>query len=50
VDDDFGIRLSFENVAFPLQERSQLLVVVDLSVEYDPNCAVFVRNWLMASG
>ena len=48
MDDRFRVAGGLEDVAAPLQVAPQLLVVVDLAVEDDPDGAVLVRDRLEA--
>src|SRR5437762_4132367 len=48
MNDRLGVAGGLEDVAAPLQVAPQLLVVVDLAVEDDPDGAVFVRDRLEA--
>src|SRR5581483_5766471 len=48
VDDALGVRLRREPVAALLQTFAQLVAVVDLAVEDDPDVARFVRDGLVA--
>ena len=48
MDDRFRVAGGLEDVAAPLQIAPQLLVVVDLAVEDDPDGAVLVRDRLEA--
>jgi hypothetical protein len=50
MEDDFGVRLGLKPVTFALEIRAKLDVVEDLSVERDPQRAVFVRHRLAAAG
>src|ERR1700733_6581584 len=45
----FSVGLRLENMTFVHQEKAQLLVVVDFSVEYDPYRIAFVRERLMTA-
>ena len=48
MDDDLGIGLGPESVAFAEQIFSQFLVVIDLPVEDDPDGVVLVCDGLLA--
>src|SRR5262245_59216820 len=48
VHDGFGVTRRPQLVASGFEQIAQLLVVVDLAVEHDPNGSVFVRNRLVA--
>src|SRR6476660_3495767 len=48
--DRLGVAVRVERVTRPLEIGAQLLKVVDLAVEHDPDGAVFVVNRLMAGG
>src|SRR5262249_13041449 len=50
VDEALGVRLRAERVALRLEVRAQLVEVVDLAVERDPERAVLVRERLTARG
>ena len=47
--DDFGIGLTLEDMPFGEEEFAQLLVVINLAVENDPDIVVFVGQRLMAA-
>jgi hypothetical protein len=49
MNNGLGVALGFITVATRLKIAPQLLVIVDFSIEDDPEVAVFVRNWLMPS-
>jgi hypothetical protein len=47
MDDGFRIARGVENMSCRFQLSTQAAVVVDLSVENDPDSAVFVVDWLV---
>src|SRR5437667_2527635 len=49
VNNHLRIRLSLEGVPFTKQDTPQLLIVIDLPIENDPDRAVLIREWLVAS-
>jgi hypothetical protein len=50
VDDRFGVGVSPEPVAAGFEIAPQLMVVVDFSVEYDPDRPVFIGHGLLTTG
>ena len=50
MNDRFRIGIGGETVPASLQIRSELPIIVDLAVEYDPDRPVLVRQRLMAAG
>ena len=48
VDNRFGIAAGMELVTQIFQSLAQLLIVVNLSVEYDPGGPVLIVDWLLA--
>jgi hypothetical protein len=49
MENDLGIRPSPESMPFGEEFRSQFRVVVDLSIEDDPHCLVFISYRLATS-
>ena len=50
MDDDFGIAAGAEPVAACDEAIAQLLKIVNLAVEGDPNSVVFIGQWLPSRG
>jgi hypothetical protein len=48
--DDFGVGAAAEPMALRDQLTTQCLVVVDFTIEYKPDAAVLIAQWLMAAG
>src|SRR5262249_55318673 len=49
MDDYFGVRLRFENMAFGKKQRTEFLIIVNLAVKNDPNGFVFVGKRLVSA-
>ena len=49
MNDDLRVSLGLEDVSLGPELFSKLFVVVDFSIEYDPDGTIFVRNRLMAA-
>jgi hypothetical protein len=47
MDNYFSISLGLKDVAFSLKESSQFLVVVNLSIEHDPDTSIFIGKRLV---
>ena len=50
MDDDFGITACAKDVPKRLQLGDQVNEVVDFTIEYHRNAAIFVEQWLMSGG
>jgi hypothetical protein len=50
MDDGLGIRVGSEDVAKRFKVATQLLEIVDLAIEDQPNRTIFVAHRLVASG
>jgi hypothetical protein len=48
VDNHLRVRFCLENMPFGEKFFSEADIVVDLSIEHDPNCTVFVGNRLVS--
>ena len=50
MQDHFRVCAGLELVAATLQLWPQFLEVIDISIEYDPNCTIFIAHWVAAAG
>src|SRR5580700_782579 len=48
MDDNFCVSIRFEDMTPPQQIGAEFLIVINLAIEDDPDCSVFIRQRLMS--